>query len=344
MAYPVTLLPLLMVSLITVTASGWAASTSPELQPNYPKHYTVQKGDTLWGIAARFLKDPWRWPEIWQRNPNIQNPHLIYPGDALVVNIVDGSPELKILRRKVVKLSPAVYAEPIEAAIPTIPPNAIQAYLSSPQIIEEGGLENTGYVAAGLDGKIAMGLYSEFYARGLPDAETKFYRIFRPGKELIDPLTKEFLGQEANHIGDARLLAPGETSKLEVIRSHSEISFGDRLVAAPQDIGLPYFTPRAPDHTVRGFILDAPGGVAEVGPLSVVVLSVGKRENLEPGHVLRILRDAGVRRDPVTRKFFKLPEEDSGLLMVFRTFDKVSYALVMKAIRPVHVLDVVETP
>ncbi len=344
MAYLLSLLRLLAVSLVTVSVSSWADTTSPELQPNHPRHYTVQKGDTLWGIAARFLEDPWRWPEIWQRNPKVQNPHLIYPGDALVMSIVDGAPELKILRRKVVKLSPAVYAEPIETAIPTIPPNAIQAYLSSPLIIEEGGLDDAGYVAAGLDDKITMGLYSQFYARSLPESDNKFYRIFRPGKVLVDPLTKEFLGQEANHIGDARMLTPGETSKLEAVRAYSEISFGDRLVATPPDIGLPYFTPRAPENDVRGFILDAPGGVAEVGPLSVVVLSVGKRENIEPGHVLRILRDAGIQRDPVTREFFKLPEEDSGLLMVFRSFDKVSYALVMKAVRPIHVLDVVETP
>jgi len=331
-------------SMISFSLTNWAATASPELKPGHPTRYTVQKGDTLWGIAGRFLRDPWRWPEIWQRNTAIDNPHLIYPGDVLVLNMVNGSPELRVLRRKVVKLSPAVYTEPLDEAIPTIPPNAIQAFLTSPLVIEEDGLKDAGYVAIGLDGKIALGMHSVMYARGLPAADTKFYRILRPGKRFFDPLTKEFLGQQAEHVGDARLLTPGETAKLEIIRSHKEVSPGDRMLPAPSDIGLPYYTPHAPEINLRGFIIDAPGGVAEVGPYSVVVVSVGTRENIEPGHVLRIMRDAGVARDPVTRNLFKIPEEESGLLMVFRTFEKVSYALVMEAVRPVHVLDIVETP
>ena len=344
MAYRAYIPRVLFVFLLTSCVSSWAATTSPEMRPDHPKRYTVQQGDTLWGIAARFLKDPWRWPEIWQRNTAIKNPHLIYPGDVLVMNMVDGSPELKVLRRKVVKLSPAIYAEPLEDAIPTIPPSAIQPFLSSPLVIEKGGLSDSGHVAIGSDGKIAMGPYSILYARGLPESDAKFYRILRPGKRFIDPVTGEFLGQQASHVGDARMLTPGETARLEVIRSHGEVSPGDRMIPAPDDIGLPYFSPSAPEYDVRGFIIDAPGGVAEVGPLSVVVISVGTRENIEPGHVLRVLRDAGQAHDPVTRETFRIPEEESGLLMVFRAFKKVSYALVMKAVRPIHVLDVVETP
>lgn len=338
------ILRVLFIFLFTSCVSAWAATTSPELKPDHPKRYTVKQGDTLWSIAARFLKDPWRWPEIWQRNAAIKNPHLIYPGDVLVMNMVAGSPELKVLRRKVVKLSPAIYAEPLEAAIPTIPPSAIQAFLSSPLVIDKDELKDAGRVAIGMDGKIAMGAYSVLYARGLPETDVKFYRILRPGKRFTDPVTGELLGQQATHVGDARMVTPGETAKLEVVRSHGEVSPGDRMIPAPDDIGLPYFTPRAPEYEVSGFIIDAPGGVAEVGPLSVVVVSLGTRENIEPGHVLRVMRDAGMAHDPVTRETFRIPLEESGLLMVFRAFEKVSYALVMKAVRPLHVLDVVESP
>ncbi len=344
MAYRAYILRTIFLFLLAWCASGWAATTAPDLRPDHPQRYTVQQGDTLWGIAARFLKDPWRWPEIWQRNAAIKNPHLIYPGDVLVMNMVAGSPELKVLRRKVVKLSPAIYTEPLEAAIPTIPPSAIQSFLSSPLVVEKGGLRDAGHVAIGSDGKIALGAYSILYARGLPESDAKFYRILRPGKRFVDPVNGEFLGQQAIHVGDARMLTPGETARMEVVRSHGEVSPGDQLIPAPDDIGLPYYTPSAPEHDVRGFIIDAPGGVAEVGPLSVVVISVGTRENVESGHVLRILRDAGLARDPVTRETFRIPQEESGLLMVFRAFEKVSYALVMKAVRPIHVLDVVETP
>ncbi len=344
MASRAYILRVTFIFLLTFCFSGWAATTSPDLRPDHPKRYTVKKGDTLWDIAARFLRDPWRWPEIWQRNPAVKNPHLIYPGDVLVMNMVDGAPILKVLRRKVVKLSPAIYAQPLEDAIPSIPPSAIQPFLTSPLVVGKDGLRDAGHVAIGADGKIALGSYSVLYARGLPESDTKFYRILRPGKRFIDPLSGEFLGQQATHVGDAKMLTPGETARMEVVRSHGEVSPGDRMIPAPEDIGLPYFTPSAPEHNVRGFIIDAPGGVAEVGPLSVVVVSVGTRENIEPGHVLRILRDAGLARDPATRERFKIPEEESGLLMVFRAFEKVSYGLVMKAVRPIHVLDVVETP
>ncbi len=325
---------------------GAQAVAAPELNPNHPDRYTVQKGDTLWGIASRFLTDPWRWPEIWQRNPEIENPHLIYPGDVLVMTRGADGDQLKVLRqRKMTKLSPATRSEPIEEAIPTIPPDAILPFLTAPLVIEEGGLTDAGYVAAGQDGKFTLGRYSVFYARGLPyDEDQKFYNIYRPGKRLVHPVTNEFLGLQALHVGFAQMLKRGDVAKLEVVRSHREISPGDRMRAVPRDIGLPYFEPRAPDGDVRGYVVDFPDGVAETGPLSVVVVSVGERENIQPGHVLRILRQEPLRKDPVTGKLFQPPPESSGLLMVFRTFEKVSYALVMSASYPVHLRDIVQTP
>jgi len=337
---------LLIVGLSFVSlGAGAETSQSLELKADHPDHYTVQKGDTLWGIAERFLANPWRWPQLWQVNERIENPHLIYPGDVLVMTTVDGAPQLKLLRNNTVsRLGPQVRAHPYADAIPTIPPSAIQAFLTSPLVIGEGELDRAGYVAVGADSAIVLGKFSVFYGRGLPPESSEFYRIFRPGKSFIDPQTREFLGIEAQHIGDARMLKPGETAKMEVVRSFQEVSPGDRMLPAPPEIGLPYYAPRAPDADLRGSILHVPNGVVEAGPYSVVVISLGERENVAPGHVLRILHQAPPERDPVTRKLFTPPEDTSGLLMVFRAFEKVSYALVVQATRAIHIADYVTTP
>jgi len=330
-----------------IAVSSWAAAQDKPitLKPGYPERYTVQKGDTLWGIAGKFLQDPWRWPEVWQRNQDIQNPHLIFPGDVLVLRVVDGKPQVSALpQRKLSKLVPTVHAKPREDAIPTIPPSAIQAFLDQPLVVDPHGLDDMGYVAVGLEGRLALGKYSLFYGRGIKDESVKSYQIFRPGKQYIDPNTSELLGVQAIHVGDAHVIAPGESAKMEVTRSHLEISPGDRLVPAPKNLGFPYYEPRPPSREVRGLILDAPRGVAEVGPLSVVVLNLGKRDEIEPGHVLRIMRKEKLQKDPVTKEMFQPPLEQTGVLMVFRTFEKVSYALILHATNAIHLKDVVETP
>lgn len=342
----------LVLSLTVLTPlAGQAAA----LNPDYPERYTVVQGDTLWDVAARFLKEPWRWPEIWKENPHIKNPNLIYPGDVLVLSLVDGKPELRLLRneklseRKTVKLSPAIYSQALERAIPTIPTRIIQPFLTQPLVLEKDGLETAGYITIGVDDKLLLGKYDQFYARGLSENKSGHYQIFRPGVKFIHPETKEVLGYQALYLGDARMLAPGDPAKLEITRSRQEIGPTDRLLPAPEDVPLPYYQPHAPNTAVRGWILSAVGGVdaegmSELGPATIVVLSLGKRDGVEEGHVLRIVRHAGRRKDPVHGRDYRLPEEDSGLLMVFRTFERVSYALILKANRAIHVLDAVYTP
>lgn len=316
-----------------------------QIKADSPDRYTVTEGDTLWGIASRFLEDPWRWPEIWQQNPDIENPHLIYPGDVLVLTgTADGEPRMKVLReRKITKLKPEVRMVERDDAIPTIPPDAIQAFLTNPLVIEEGGLDHAGYVAAGQEGALVLGKYNVFFAKGVNDG-ADFYNLFRPGKQLVHPVTGEFLGVQAIHLGEARMLAAGDTAKMEITDSTQEIGLGDRMVPAEADIALPYYQPRAPDGPVDGYVVDIAGAVAEGGPLQAIVITLGTRDGMAPGHVLRIQRQEPPQPDVVTGGTVEIPPQDSGLAMVFRVFEKVSYALVLEADRAIHLSDRVTEP
>lgn len=327
-------------------SAGPAYAQDPKLTANTPQRYTVKKGDTLWSIARRFLENPWRWPEIREQNPDIENPHLIYPGDVLILTGLTGDePKVKVLReRKITKLQPEVRVVERDNAIPTIPPDAIQPFLSTPLVIEEDGLEHAGYVAAGREGTIILGKYSIFFARGIEDSGTEFFNIFRPGKLLIHPTTEEFLGLQAIHLGEARVLEVGDTTKMEVTSSNREISLGDRMVPAKDHIALPYYQPRAPEQPVHGFVIDIHGAVAEGGPYQVIVLTLGARDRIEPGHVLRIQRQEPDQKDVVTGEAIATPPQDSGLTMVFRVFEKVSYAVILEANRAIHLNDRVTNP
>lgn len=341
------------------------------LTPNHPERYVVVKGDTLWDISGRFLRDPWQWPDVWNKNQQIKNPHLIYPGDVITLTWVDGKPQLNVSRGDeptpaetpaatpsesepeapssappgpVTKLDPKVRTEPLGGAIPTITPDAILAFLTQPLVVDDRVLKDAAYVTVGLDGRRALGDGSEFYARGMAKSAKEHYQVFRPGKALRDPDTHELLGYEAQYLADAKLLESGDPAKLQITVVKQEVTPTDRLLEAPEKLPYPSYYPHAPSKRVNGRIISVIGGVAEVGPQAVVAINLGKREGMEEGHVLRIMRHAGKHRDPVTQRYYDLPDEESGLLMVFRTFDRVSYGLIMRATRPVHLLDAVRTP
>jgi nucleoid-associated protein YgaU len=362
------IIPVLFVILAVVLAPVAAARADEvQLKPDHPERYTVKKGDTLWDISSRFLKSPWHWPRVWKINDQIKNPHLIYPGDVILMRYVDGKPELSVLRNEKMplaeappsdsalpppapgssgrtdKLQPSVHVEPLGGAIPTISPNAIVPFLTHPLAVSERELEKAGYVTTGLDDRIALGDQSEFYARGVPGSE-EYYQIFRPGAAIRDPDTKELLAYEAIYLGDAKKLEPGDPAKLVVTSVKQEIQPTDRLLAAPLRAALPFYFPSAPTKQVRGRIVTALNAVAEIGSYGIVGISLGKRDGIEEGHVLRVMRHVGTQRDPVTKGYYKLPDEESALVMVFRVYDKVSYALVMRSTRPVHLLDAVVTP
>ena len=328
------------------------AADAPSLTADYPDRYEVVKGDTLWDIAGQFLQEPWRWPDIWEKNPGIENPDLIYPGDVLVMDMSGGSPSLRHLRSQklgpnglpVVKWSPKIRSRDIQSAIPTIPPSAILPFLRDTLVLDEDNLNDAGHVSVGVDDNFILGKHAEFYARGLVGDEGQVFRIFKKGKVLKHPDTNEVLGYETIFLGDAIMLRPGETSKLRITRSVGEVTPGDRLLPVEDDIRFPVYQPHAPGRKVKGRILESANNVGDMGDKSIVIVSLGAREGMEEGHVLRTLYDAGERVDPVTKKVFKLPQENSGLLMIFRVYDKVSYGLLLHALRPVKVGDMVVTP
>ncbi len=385
------LFSLVVAALVALPATGSGQNEQVEviesgdivqLQPDYPTRYTVVKGDTLWDISTRFLRTPWHWPRIWKINEQIANPHLIYPGDVIVLRFVEGQPELTVVRGgqptpvqpgevpgevplvdedlpisevlegvagapngRVVRLSPRVLSKPLLQPIPTISPEIILPFLSRPLIVDDDQLEKSGYVTIGLDDRIALGDHSEFYARGLPeDSEVEFYMLYRKGDKIKDPDTKKLLGYQAIYLGEAQMLRPGDPAKLVVTKVKQEILPSDDLLVAPLKAPLPYYFPHVPETELRGRILTALNAVSEVGPFTIVSVNLGRRDGVEEGHVFRITRHAGKHKDPVTRKKYKLPDEPSGLMMIFRPYEKLSYGLIINATRPIHILDAVETP
>ncbi|MCU7843540.1 MAG: LysM peptidoglycan-binding domain-containing protein [Candidatus Thiodiazotropha sp. (ex Monitilora ramsayi)] len=314
------------------------------LNPSHPERYTVVKGDTLWDISALFLRDPWLWPEVWFVNPQIENPHLIYPGDEIVLTYRDGRPILTLNRKN--RLSPQIRATPLDEAIPTIPVDAIAQFLTRPYVMEENELEQAPYIVHFLDDHIIGGAGISFYARSVMEEQPVRHTIVRPGKPYKDPDTDEILGYEATFIGDADLKRTGDPAKLLIASSDLEAIIGDRLIKAEDQEPLANFQPRAPEKDVEGRIISVLNGVSQIGQYNVVVLSKGANDGLEPGHVLEILQGGNEIRDIVKGRGEKvtLPLEKAGLLMVFRTFDRVSFALIMHATKPLHVLDWVRPP
>ena len=324
-----------------------------KLQDNVPDRYVVVPGDTLWGIAGKFLKEPWRWPEIWKLNRDqIKNPHWIYPGDVIVLDRSGPQPELRM--GDTVRLSPRVRAEDTsKQAIASIPPRVIEPFLSRPLVIEPDGLDRAPRIIAAQADRVYLGPGDVAYVSGIKDAKVdSLWQIYRPGNPLIDPDTHTTLGYEAVFLGDSRVINSGDPATIQIFTAHQEIGKSDRLVAGGP-ITLNNYAPHAPASSIHGRIIASSGGLLETGPQYVVTLNKGRSDGLEPGHVLALLRlgRTNVERTPSPKWFgadivetTKLPDERYGLVFVFRTFDRVSYALVMSASRPVLIDDVVTTP
>ncbi len=380
-----------------------ALADNLELQDSAPDTYVVVKGDTLWDISGRFLKDPWRWPQIWNMNRDeIKNPHWIYPGDMVVLDRSGKEPRLSLVKgdgMRTVKLSPGVRTTDIgDEAIPAIPSRVIHPFLSQPRVVPKDALIDAPFILGANTERVIFGSGDDAFATGGKAGVTR-WNVLRPGKALKDPETGDVLGYEVEYLGDARTLVEGAPQKIRITRSAQEILPKDKLVEADSSTVFE-FIPHAPDAQISGRIISAYGSLSDSGHYQTVVINRGSRDGLEPGHVLSVFREgqavtltrdekkrltwvndkaaapsedgawlyndvrclkenSKVTYDQVVdaRNTFrstclgntndhaiKLPDARSGLVMVYRVYDRVSYALIMRSDGPVYLLDSVKTP
>ena len=332
--------------LASLLFSGWLQA-AVELNDDLPETYTVKKGDTLWGISGMYLKEPWLWPELWDVNPQIDNPHLIYPGDVLYLVWVDGQPRLRMKRGRDVKLTPNMRVTPLDLAIPAIPLDEIGAFLLRHRILDASELNNSAYVVAGDQGHLISAPGDRVFGRGYFPAGERAYGIFRPGDIYRDPITQEVLGYQAQDIGSAQLLSSNkdEVVELEITRVSEEVRVPDRLLPNEERVLDATFHPRAPGaEIVDGFMIAVDGGVSQIGTTDIVVLNRGLRDGLKIGNVLAIYQSGQMVYDKVQKNNVALPDTRAGLLMVFESFEKASYAIVLKANRPLKIMDKVKNP
>jgi hypothetical protein len=320
-----------------------AAGSALQLNDSAPPRHIVLPGDTLWGIAGKFLKEPYRWPDIWRMNgEQIKNPQRIFPGDIIVLEReVGGAPRLIA---QSAKLSPRIYAEPLRQAIPSIPSELIGPFLSAPLIIEANELDNAARIVATQQARVFLGNGDIAYVANADPAQDK-WQIYRKTRPIADPESKEILGYEAYYLGIARQNEPGNPATFEIISAKEEISRGDRLMPATPPPLINY-VPHAPEYPVDARIVSVYGGVNEAGKWSTLVLNRGSSDGMEIGHVLALHRNRVLeqRNDEGRKETVKIPEERYGLLFVFRVFDRLSYALVMQSAGPVTVNDYVRAP
>jgi hypothetical protein len=339
---------------------------SVPLAQDAPSTYVVQRGDTLWDISARYLTQPWYWPEIWYVNPEIKNPHLIYPGDTLrLVYGADGRPQIRVERGNTVVLSPQVRSQPLDQSIPAIPYEIVAAFMSKPTVLSKEDADQLPYVVASREDKVMAGMGDTVYGRRVDGSPGTRYNIIHLGERLQDPDNGDFLGYQGIYAGLARVERAADAprsqdeealAKLAVVESARETMQGDRLVGENVDVPLD-FVPHAPAQPVEGRIMSVVDGVSTIGQYQVVVINRGKQHGLEPGHVLQVWQPGAKVRDygpakrgwsqQITKPFaakVQLPSERAGTFMVFRVYDRLSYGLVLTAENVMAVGDVVRNP
>jgi nucleoid-associated protein YgaU len=350
------------------TAVAQGASAPLALKPDAPDRYVVVPGDTLWAISQRYTDSPWRWPELWGMNRDqIRNPHLIYPGNVLLLDRTRGTISIAGGESSgsatasgtasgtpsgTTKLSPRMRAELLaKEQVPAIPPSIIEPFLSRPLVVEPDGLDKAPTIVGTQADRVIVAAGSTAYVRGIPSGAEESYYVYRKGGPLIDPETKQTIAYEAVYLGTAQLTRPGEPATIVLSSAVQEVETGDKLVAAGR-LQIPNYVPHAPTKPVRARIMSIYKGVSRVGEAgrhSIISLNRGARDGLEIGHVLALhTADQTVydvsRPRSAADSLIKLPEERYGLAFVFRVFDRISYALVMNADRPVNIADVLQTP
>lgn len=356
------------------SSASWANGLA--LNPSHPDHYTVVEGDTLWDISGKFLQNPSQWPELWSYNSQIQNPNLIYPGDTVYFSMVNGRPQLSFSDTGSIavspssgpcilseddanngrtsfalsengKIKPCIRETGAKQAIKLIPSEAIAKYLSSPRVVNQQELDTAPYVIDFAGEHLIAGAGDKIYVRSIQQANRGNFTVYRPGDTYIDPLTQEVLGYEAKYVAESELIQTGDPATLAITDAKGEIRIGDRIMENDsKEIVLNYF-PKPPEDSIKGNIIGVLDGVSQIGRYNIVVIDKGTVDGLQTGHELEILQRGRIARDPysqVKNDMVQLPDQLAGKLMVFRPFERISYALVMEAKQAIHVLDKIQTP
>ncbi len=318
------------------------------MAPDAPDRYVVQPGDTLWDISAKFLTDPWYWPEIWHINPQVVNPHLIYPGDELALTWVDGMPRVTVASGGPVRLSPRVREHPLSESIHAIPYERIAAFMSRPSVLTDEQIQGAPYVAHGKEHRLISSVGNDIYVRRLPAGTSgnNRYSIYHVGDELKDPDDGDVIGYQGLFAGEADLKRNGDPATMLVVDSARETLEGDILLQLAPDPKMD-FIPRAPKSQVDGRVMSVIDDRTVVAEYDIVIINRGTRHGLEPGHVLTVW-EAGEEVRDLTRnavsRTMQLPNERNGLAMIFKAYDRISYGLMMESEREVHVGDAVRSP
>jgi hypothetical protein len=333
-----------------------AAQGVVALNPNAPDNYVVKRGDTLWGIAKVFLRDPWYWPEIWQVNPQVQNPHLIYPGDTLRLVYIEGRPTIMLQRGDAARVLPRIRSQPLEGAVTTIPYETVAAFMSKPSVLAKEQIQGAPYVLASRDMHVVMADGDTLYARGFqgPVELGAHYNVVRIGDALRDPDDNSILGYDGIFTGAGHVTRAGDPATLIMTESARETEDGDKLFAGGVDVPLD-FIPSAPKISTNGRIISVSNGVSVIGQYEVVVINRGAADGLVPGNVLAVFQAGELVPDTQSKGFLngmsrlgakkvRLPDERTGTFMVFKTFDHLSYGLIMEATNVIRVADRVENP
>ncbi|ANO52882.1 hypothetical protein BA177_00480 [Woeseia oceani] len=345
-------------------ANRTSAQTAPQqnIQPlnrvplasGHPDEYVVKRGDTLWDIAGQFLQDPWHWPEVWYVNPQVENPHLIYPGDVLALVMIDGQPRIT-LRGSAYRLSPQARITPLDAAVTSIPYEQIASFLSRGMVLERSQIDSLPYVLATRGQRMIAAAGNDVYVRGgEPAAPGTRYSIVHVGDELVDPDDNKVVGYQGIFVGEGALSRGGDPATVSLTDTNREALTGDRLIPESVDIPLNFF-PKAPDTDVDGKIISVVDGVSLIGQYQVVVLNRGARDGIAPGDVLTVFQSGEEVRDRFARgsdgflpsfggEKVRLPDEQAGTVMVFKVYDRIGYGLVMQATSEIRVFDAVRSP
>jgi hypothetical protein len=342
----------------SAVSTGGGEDESVRLKPGAPLQYVVKKGDTLWDISSYYLKDPWQWPELWYANPKVRNPHLIYPGDELVLMYVNGHPRVEragetgpAAPETGAPATEAVFGPhtrelPLAEAIPTIPIDAIRAFLNGPRLVDKKTLRDSPYVLDFDEPHVITGDSTLAYVLELKDRSKTAYQIVRQGDEYRDPDNGDLIGYEAIPVAESEVRVFGDPATVYLTRSRQETRKGDHLLPIEPDAGVTGFVPHAPKKDVGGRIISVYNGLTQIGQYQIVAINRGSEHGLEPGHILSIIQSGRNAVDPYSwfGSTVQLPDIYAGNVMVFKTESRLSYALVMTALRAIHRFDRVEKP